>query len=294
MSRVGGTPPRSCNLCESTHSRIRYTIGDYTIVDCVSCGLTYMLETISPQELLDYYGKAYYDGTQEDGYADYVGRRETRKAHFRSLLPKLRRYLSTVSPRVLDVGCATGFFLEVMQEAGGVVQGVDISAYASDYARRELGLDVRTGTLEDAGFPQGAYDLVTLWDVLEHLSNPKGCLETVHNLLKADGLLVVSTGDISGATARIYRAEWELMAPPGHLFYFSRRTLFAMLRRVGFVPMDCDSDGAFLVNQRKEGVSTPLQQVIQKVHRNRWLNALLRRLRLGSIMTVYAKKCGAS
>ena len=165
------------------------------------------------------------------------------------------------------------------------------SPYAAEYARSTLGLDVLTGTLADVPLLEDSFDLVTMWDVIEHLPDPFDALRRSHRVMRADGLIVVSTGDLSGATARLYGRRWALLAPPGHLFYFSRKTLYAMLQRAGFQPLSYQSDGAFLLNEEAEG-GRSLPSVIVRLHHNRWVSALLRRLRLGSIVTVYARRYG--
>jgi 2-polyprenyl-3-methyl-5-hydroxy-6-metoxy-1,4-benzoquinol methylase len=286
---------RVCNLCGSRETRLQYEIERFHIVRCIQCDLVYVAEEIGEDELVAYYGEAYYTGAQSQGYCDYIGRRKVRKDYFRSTIPMIRRCLAVDAPRVLDVGCAAGFFLEVAREQGWQARGVELSAYAAEYARSQLGLDVVTGTLAEAKFPFRSFDLITLWDVIEHLPNPSEVLTLVHDLLRPSGLVVISTGDISGATARLYGRRWGLLAPPGHLFYFSRRTLFAMLRKNAFEPLAWHSDGAFLLNDSggtgEKGRGPQLPSLATKLHHNRWVNGVLRRLKLGSIMTVYARKC---
>jgi SAM-dependent methyltransferase len=190
----------------------------------------------------------------------------------------------------LDVGCAAGFFLDVAHEAGWQATGVELSPYMSEQARQR-GLDVKTGSLEEVDFPLGAFDLISMWDMIEHAQHPRAVLERAFELLAPGGLLVAATGDIAGATARIYGAKWGLLAPPGHLFYFSRRTLFAMFAQTGFKPLEWQSDGTFLVNQRETFLQAGgWKRAVVKLQRPRPIKAVLRRLKLGSIMTVFARK----
>lgn len=287
---------RSCNLCGSGEARLEYEIDGFHIVRCSLCDLIYVAEEVRNQELAAYYSEAYYTGGQNKGYADYIGRRELRKAYFRSAMPMIKYYLAAKVPRVLDVGCATGFFLEVAREQGWEAQGVEVSVYAAEYARSRLGLDVRTGTLAEVKLPPCTFDLITFWDVIEHVPDPFETLTLAHDLLRPDGLVIISTGDISGVTARFYGRRWALLAPPGHLFYFSRRTLFSMLQRTGFRSVNWRSDGAFLLNDVPEGTMRSgdclVLNFLARVQQNRWVNALLRRLKFGSIITVCARKCG--
>ena len=285
---------RVCNLCASDERQPKFEVDGYHIVNCKSCGLCYVAESISAEDLVHYYGEAYYTGKQQKAYADYFGFREARKSHFKSLMPTIRRYVAKDQVRALDVGCAAGFFLEVAQEEGWQAQGIEMSPYMSEYARESLGLDVLTGTLEEVSLPESAFNLITMWDVIEHLIDPLNTLKQACSLLAPGGLIAISTGDIGGATARIYNRRWALLAPPGHLFYFSRRTLFAMLRQAHFEPLGWQSDGVFLMNTDGDENTSPLRSAVNALHHNRVINAILRRLKLGSIMTVYARKCGNS
>jgi len=284
---------KGCNLCGSREAALVYRIEEYHIVRCAQCYLVYVLEDVGSDQLQSYYTQEYYTGGQKQGYADYFGRRERRKQYFRSAIPTIKRYLAIPSPRVLDVGCAAGFFLEVVREEGWEGYGVETSSYASEYARAQFGLNVYTGTLAEAGLAAATFDLVSFWDVIEHLRDPLETLRLSNRLLQRGGLLIISTGDISGATARLYGRRWALLAPPGHLFYFSRKTLAAMLRQAGFEPVAWQSDGTFLVNDADAASGSGrslIRESIVRIHGNRWVNALLRRLRLGSIMTVYSRK----
>src|SRR5262249_25612982 len=220
---------------------------------CDQCDLIYVAEELTRKQLTAYYGEGYYTGTQDKGYKDYIGQRESRKSYFRSTIPMIKRYLPVEKPRVLDVGCATGCFLEVSCELGWEPHGVELSAYAAQTAR-SLGLDVRTGTLAEAMLRTSTFDLVTFWDTIEHVPDPLETLTLTHDLLERDGLVVISTADISTVTARFYGKQWALLAPPGHLFYFSRKTLSAILRRTGFRPLNWQYDGAFLVNDVPDAV----------------------------------------
>jgi SAM-dependent methyltransferase len=285
---VTGAPWRSCNLCGSTDARLRHRVGGYSVVECNICHLVFVGETVPGDVLEAYYGSAYYTGGQPDGYGDYGALRESRTAHFRSLLPWLRAHLPTPSPRVLELGSAYGFFLEVVREQGWTGIGVELSDHAASQARAR-GLDVRTGTLDAVALPEASFDLVALWDVIEHLPDPAAAVRRVARLLRPGGVLALATGDVSGFTARAFGARWGLLAPPGHLYYFSRRTLRALLEQSGFEWLGWRSDGAFLLN---DGPPAPgaIARALAAAQQLRVVHGVLRRLRLGSIMFVQARR----
>jgi SAM-dependent methyltransferase len=92
---------------------------------------------------------------------------------------------------------------------------------------------VSTGTLHQAAYPARHFDLVTLWDVIEHVADPLGVLREVARVLAPGGKVVLTTGDIGSAYAQARGVDWHLMTPPWHLYFFSRATLGALAARAG-------------------------------------------------------------
>lgn len=134
--------------------------------------------------------------------------------------------------RLLDVGCAAGFFLAEARRYFDV-RGVELSEYSSRFAREHLGLPVFTGSLAAAGFADASFDLITLWDVIEHVPDPFDVLRECRRLLRPSGHVVLTTGDIGSGYAMRSGPNWHLLAPPWHLYYFSRRTMASMAVRAG-------------------------------------------------------------
>ncbi len=137
--------------------------------------------------------------------------------------------------RLLDVGCATGGFLQAAARAGFAVQGIEISDFCVDYVKTHSTFDVFKGNLVSARFPEQSYDGVTLWDVLEHLRNPREVLDEIHRILRPGGILCLSTGDHASFLARVTGRFWHLLTPPQHLFFFSRRSVRILLEQHGFI-----------------------------------------------------------
>ena len=204
------------------------------MVTCRACGCLYVGADPSSIDFDALYGEAYYNGGADAVFADYTGQATARRAHARRKLAWLRHVPPTIarSGRLLDVGCAAGFFLAEAQ-AHYEVQGVELSAWSSTYARDQLGLPVITGTLPQAALPAAHFDVVTLWDVIEHVPEPVPLLQAAARVLKADGKMVLTTGDWGSAYAQGRGADWHLMTPPWHLTMFDRRTLTAAAQRAG-------------------------------------------------------------
>ena len=192
------------------------------IVKCRRCGLVYQSPVPSQAEIIDAY----------DGVVDrrYEEERSGRIATFSRDLAALERHEQ--GGRLLDVGCHLGLFLDVARAAGWDVAGLEPSCWSVERAR-ERGLDVRHGTLDTVQLPPGSFDVVTMWDVIEHLSDPLAELRRIHRLLRADGLLALSTMNVDALFPRLVGRRWPWYMQM-HLVYFSRRTLHNMLVKAGF------------------------------------------------------------
>jgi SAM-dependent methyltransferase len=135
---------------------------------------------------------------------------------------------------VLDVGCGAGAFMEVARDAGFEVQGIDVSE-ASAQLCRSRGLSARTGDFLTEDF-EGKFDLITMWDVVEHLRDPEAFLKRACSLLSKRGVLfakIPAFGELSvRISARIPAAGRALLGAPDHVQYFSKQSLSALLVRV--------------------------------------------------------------
>jgi 2-polyprenyl-3-methyl-5-hydroxy-6-metoxy-1,4-benzoquinol methylase len=144
--------------------------------------------------------------------------------------------------KILDVGCSVGFFLERARAEGWTTFGVEISNDTAELARAR-GLDVFTGTLEEAGLRPESFDVVTMWDALEHVEDPVATIAMAAEVLKEEGLLALSTPNIGGLFPRLsYRAarwtgRWPHPEPPSHLFQFSKTTISRLLSQSGLAPI---------------------------------------------------------
>lgn len=215
-----------CLLCEgSSESRLLFHTSR-AIFQCTACSLVYADPRNAPAP--DYSEDYYRDGV----YADYLADRDAIQRNAPRVLEELERTVE--GRRLLDVGCATGFFLESARVRRWDVRGLEASEYASDYARRELGLQVETASIVSPpeGLPQ--FDVVTLWDTIEHLDRPDLALCNIRKLLHPNGVLVFSTGDYASLLRRLTGKRWRLFADPTHNFFFDERTLRLMLKRAGF------------------------------------------------------------
>lgn len=195
-----------------------------SIVRCMTCDLVYAVPDNGSFEPLIRSYTAMVDH-------DYVGEAEGRRLQARRILQKIAKYKR--QGRLLDVGCGPGLFLDEAKKKGWDVQGLDLSGWAAEYAKDHFGVQVTTGTLLDAHFPDRSFDVIVMNDVIEHVENPKAVLSEIRRILKNDGVLYLSTPDIESVWSRFLGARWWGINK-FHLFYFSRKTLEKMFHTVGF------------------------------------------------------------
>jgi len=169
--------------------------------------------------------KAY--GAVEDPV--YVGERDNRYFTFRRVLTELG---PPQSRRLLDVGAYCGYFVDVAGQAGFRAEGTELSAWAVAQARA-LGVTMHDGTLAERAASDDRYDVVTMWDVVEHLVDPRTELEAAYRLLEPGGVLHLSTIDASSLVARALGRRWPWLMDM-HLYYFDRASITRLLGQAGF------------------------------------------------------------
>jgi SAM-dependent methyltransferase len=140
----------------------------------------------------------------------------------------------SVPGRVLDLGCGSGWFLRSMREAGWESYGVEISAAAAELGRRQGGLNIFTGTLDQARFADNFFDYIRSNHSFEHISNPNDTLEEMHRILRPDGKLMIGVPNVDSFNAKTFGQYWWYLGAPVHCFNYSVRTLSQMLTKHRF------------------------------------------------------------
>jgi len=185
-----------------------------------------------------------YEGDYFTGeeYLDYLADEAFFRRNFLKRLKQIRQH--ALGGRLLEIGAAYGFFLDLAREHFEVV-GYEVNPAAVAHARTTLHLDVRqddflAATLEDIG---GPIDVAVMWDVIEHLERPDLFLQKIADCSKPGGVLYITTGDIGSFLARQRGRKWRMIHPPSHLHYFDRKTIAQLLKRCGFEVLEIKAIG---------------------------------------------------
>lgn len=218
------TKPVKCNFCGLDHSSGLWVKDGFSYVKCSNCGLVYINPQLLPSEVERIYAIGYESkSASKPDPIDFLT--------YQPLLRWAARYNRT--GRLLDVGCFKGYLLVAARSKGWEVFGTEISAGAVEYARQKQSLNIFLGSLPEAGYPEGYFDVVIMQDVIEHLSDPSGYLREIFRILRPGGGLYIDTPNFSSIARYILGKDWSVFFP-WHQYYFTARTLRKMLEKAGF------------------------------------------------------------
>jgi SAM-dependent methyltransferase len=230
----------ACNLCGSTSSRAIRTDNGYRIRRCAECGLIY----VNPQPDLRIDEDVHYLPDASDGMSP--GHAEGNDQLINAALADVTRIVGDHG-RLLDVGCGYGLFLAAAQRQGWECFGIDVSEAGVRYATDQMGLsNIRRGHLLSASYTPASFEVITMFNLLEHVSDPKALLTETFRLLRPNGVLLTRVPNMA-----FHDLLWKMpgithvgkrkglhylggLAPPQHLFGFAPRTLSAILESVGY------------------------------------------------------------
>lgn len=227
MKRLGSAGfVMQCEICQSTRVSIWATVSHHDYYLCKTCEHLYMYPKPSPVTVEAYYQNATFYNKAACEEPRLIEEARRRVKILERLAEKCR-----LKKSLLDVGCASGIFLEQAQKNGWVVEGIELSPVLSAMARTK-GLRVANGWIE--GRPNHSrYPVVTAWEVIEHAIDPLKFLNTVRSYVQDGGLVALSTPLSNGLPARVLRSRFPMICPPEHLSLFSRKSIMMLGRRVG-------------------------------------------------------------
>jgi 2-polyprenyl-3-methyl-5-hydroxy-6-metoxy-1,4-benzoquinol methylase len=219
----------TCPVCKGESFSLWAKVGPYSIETCVACGLGITSPLPSSSAII---------GTNEEIYSvenrikAYLSRVDYFKKRYRRYLTNINRFQE--GGTLLDIGCNIGLFLTVAREAGFSVVGVELNRACAEYARNTFKIEVFSDVVEKVGFPSNGFDVVTLFDVLEHVPDIETFLAEVRRILKPGGLLVVQSPNLHSLMASLTKGEWVWLSPPDHIYHFTPSSLSRLLESNGF------------------------------------------------------------
>jgi len=228
-----------CNLCDNNKFKFLFKKNGYSIIKCRHCGLVTVSPLPNSKDLNGLYEREYFEaGQDKKGYSQY---KEGIKDYFdyvkkEPFIEKRINYLKRFSKggKLLDIGCAHGFFLKAAEKEGWKVSGVDTSKYACDFGKEKFHLNIINKSLEKANFSPNYFDVVTIWSFVDHCVNPLKLFKEVNRILKIGGVLAFNISNINSFRAMINSRDWRPFRPPEHLYYYSINTANKYLSKTGF------------------------------------------------------------
>ena len=295
----------NCNYCQSDNYTVKYpstmngqtaqmdafrcTTPDYgihgRIVQCNKCGHIYTNPVQDGDELL-----ALYTAVEDETYVEErIGRRLTFNKH----LDAFEKVTGLGEGRkLLDVGAYIGVFVEVARERGWDAIGVEPSDWGAEYAQKS-GLPVIKGTIDHPQVVMQQFDSITMWDVIEHLSDPLGELKKAYRLLKTGGMIAVHTMDVDSVASKILGSRWPWYMAM-HVQFFSQASMIKFLEKAGFEGVWTGVQGRYLrlhyLASRLGGLNPAIGRAADGIINGLNLGDQAIPINFGDLFTVYARK----
>jgi SAM-dependent methyltransferase len=216
----------------------------YTLVRCPGCSLVWLSHPPKPEEMHLHYTDAYHkliSAAGEDSPARWQDRLQTLRQHKQS-------------GTMLDLGCSSGGFLGFFRSDSWKLYGIEMSADCARRAEERTGAHVFVGDILDAPFPPESFDVITCFDVLEHLYEPRQVMDKAAKWLKPGGIFYVQVPNIDSAEARVFGMYWHGLELPRHLFHYSPACLKFLAESAGLREVSLET-------QRNAAVGTSLRYV---------------------------------
>lgn len=215
----------TCKVCTTSSF---FPIYNKTLLKCDKCGFVTANMLIDSKKLRQIYTENYFFGEE---YVNYINDKTAIQANYKRRLEKISRIINNeIIGDVLEIGCAYGFFGEILKNNKNDINylGIDIVPEAIEYARINLGLNVICGNFLEFKQKQ-KFNHIFMWDVIEHLEHPELFIKKAYDELNNNGYLYITTGDIESLLSKIKKEKWRMIHPPSHLHYFSKRTISKLL-----------------------------------------------------------------
>ncbi|MEI8133734.1 MAG: class I SAM-dependent methyltransferase [bacterium] len=287
-----------CDFCGADNYTKRYEKRGFWMVQCNECALVYTNPRLKQEIIAALYDADYFQGHGFDKSIDYVADVKvhstgtdgyTLEDWDNDVIASILK--NKPKPKVLEVGCGTGVFLDKARKHGFDCHGLELSEYAANFVR-QMGIPVETKSIEDANYPTESFDVIVMREVIEHLPHPLESLRTVYSWLKPGGVLFMATGNYDCPERKLRGSDWFYFMPEGHLNVFSNKTMTNYLNKVGFRSVSVTNQGDKLMDMLKNWkILTPGQAKPRNIFK-RFVFMIVRSVNhfISSGMRIYAVK----
>jgi len=266
--------PVLCPVCGASGAQLWLQAPDrfhgrsdqYTLARCPGCSIVWLVNAPQPHEMHAHYTDAY------DHLISAAGEGSVARWDFRvRAVEQLKS-----SGALLDLGCSSGAFLNLFGNGRWSLYGIEMSEESAKAAEARTGATVFAGEILDASFPPESFDIITCFDVLEHLYEPSRVLARVAEWLKPGGIFYILIPNIDSAEARIFKSYWHGLELPRHLFHYSPASLRFLVESAGLETLSLET-------RRNPAVGTSLRY---------WFDDLLRRVGVERTPVAYRDEAG--
>jgi 2-polyprenyl-3-methyl-5-hydroxy-6-metoxy-1,4-benzoquinol methylase len=236
-----------CNLCGSREVQSLHVNCSLNIVRCRECQLVFVSPQPTVKALREYHAAS--ELLFQDGWSSYFDHsQEQIRELWEERLSDVGKWKKTPNVSLLDVGAGYGDFLHYVSKLGWSASGFEFSPAAAKLSRDKYGIPLAVGDLIEMPFPNHSFDIITMWHVLEHLTDPKAVLRRLFELLKPGGVLVIEVPNLNCLVRKSYQVPLTVNL---HLYHFSPTTLSNLMTAAGFKVLGCYSGNTgFLYSRR--------------------------------------------
>ncbi len=246
----------TCLICNSRELKELTDYKEYYLCQCQSCSFVFTKRIPSEQELIQHY----------EGYGrnDYLSPITIRRYH--ELLDEFEKYRKT--NKIIDVGCGIGYFLEIAKERGWEVYGTEYTDKAMEICGNK-GISMKQGVLDPNNYSPESFDIITSFEVLEHINNPQEELASFYKILRTGGLVYFTTPNFNSLLRYRLKGFYDVICYPEHLSYYAPKTITKAFKNSGFTRLKVLTTGISLTRLRrgknkKTGNNKPQEQLISK------------------------------
>jgi SAM-dependent methyltransferase len=221
-----------CIVCGLSDARTFCRKNNLEYVSCVKCGHVYVKDPVNAQAILNHYShRQSHHASETKEQWDYSPTKE--KLVYRPQLKRLNQLTSV--GKLLDIGCSNGSFLKAAQNQGWDAYGIELEKSSFEVAQKH-GLKVYNTELSQQHFPDNHFSAVTLWQVIEHLTDPATLIKEIIRILQPGGVLAISTPNIRSIGWTLLHEQWGVVEPEVHLNLFDQRNLDRLISSCGLIP----------------------------------------------------------